>query len=209
MASNTAEDPTDASTPSSLARRVPIIRRPKPEDAVELARAALLAEERVEMGTIAAQLDVSEGTMYRWFGTREQLVERVLDQLAHEFFAITKAQARGTGDERVLDHVRRFMEATLAIKPIRTLVEREPRLALRVLLGEQGVLRHTLKQSLAEVIAETRPPAGAQALEGDLDLLVEVGVALNWPSFVFGEAPHIDHAIEIMRVILAARANAA
>ena len=113
------------------------------------------------MGTIAAQLDVSEGTMYRWFGTREQLVERVLDQLAHEFFAITKAQARGTGDERVLDHVRRFMEATLAIKPIRTLVEREPRLALRVLLGEQGVLRHTLKQSLAEVIAE---PAHRQEL---------------------------------------------
>jgi AcrR family transcriptional regulator len=207
MARTTAQEPTRATAPSRRARVDPVIRRPKPEDAVDLAREALLAEERVEMGTIAAQLGVSQGTIYRWFGTRERLIEQVLDQLARAFLEVSRAEAQGQGDELVLDFVRRFSEATLAVEPVQALVEREPQLALRVLLGDTGVLRATLKQALADVIAEACPPSRAHALEGDLDLLVEVGVALNWPSFVFGDAPHIDQALQIMRLVLAARAT--
>jgi len=191
-------------TEQGASRHEPIIRRPRPAHAVELARATFLASERVEMGALAGQLDISQATIYRWFGSRERLIEQVIDQIARDFLLATKAQAKGDGDERVLDFVRRFMETTASLEPVRAFVEREPQLALRLLLGEHGVLRSTLKQALAEMIAETRSAAAARALDADLDVLVEVGVALEWATFAIGDEPQIDHAIRIMRVMLAA-----
>jgi len=185
----------------------PIIRRPRPADAVDLAQAAFLAGERVEMATTAAQLDIAEATIYRWFGSRERLIEQVIDGIAREFIAATKARSQGEGDERVLNFARQFMEITVTLEPVRAFVEREPQLALRVLLGEAGVVRSTLRQALAEVIGETRPPEDAEALEAELDVLVEVGVALEWATFAIGDEPQIDHAIHIMRVLLAAHAT--
>jgi AcrR family transcriptional regulator len=182
----------------------PIIRRPRAGDAVEIARDTFLAGKRVEMGVIAAQLDVSQATIYRWLGSREQLIERVLDQIVGEFLASTKAAAQGEGNERVLDFVRRFMEATVSLEPVRAFVKREPQLALRVILGEAGVIRRSLRTALAEAVSETRSESAAAALDGDLDALVEVGVALEWATFAIGDKPQIDHAIRIMRVMLEA-----
>ena len=182
----------------------PVIRRPRRGDGLELARAAFLAGERVEMAAIAAQLDISQATIYRWFGSRERLLEQVIDAIAREFIAATRAETRGEGDERVLDFVRRFMEVTVTLEPVRAFVAREPQLALRLLLGEAGVVRRTLREALADVIAESRPAEQARALDDELDVLVEVGVALEWATFAIGDRPQIDHAIHIMRVMLAA-----
>ena len=185
----------------------PVIRRPRPADALELARATFLAGERVEMAAVAAQLDISQATIYRWLGSRERLIEQVLDAIAREFIATTKVAAVGDGDERVLDFVRRLMNATVALEPLRAFVEREPQLALRLLLGERGVMRRTLRAALAEIVAEISSPARAKAIDGDLDVLVEVGVALEWATFAIGDEPQIDHAVHIMRVMLAAHAE--
>jgi AcrR family transcriptional regulator len=182
----------------------PVIRRPRPSDGLDLARATFLAGERVEMGVIATQLDISQATVYRWFGSRERLIEQVLDAIAREFLAAAKDEAEGDGDERVLDFARRLMYVTVTLEPVRAFVEREPQLALRLMLGEKGAIRDTLREALAEVVAETRPPAAAVALDEELDVLVEVAVALEWATFAIGDEPQIDHAIHIMRLILAA-----
>lgn len=180
-----------------------IIRRPRPEHGLELAQATFLAGERVEMGTLATQLDVSQATVYRWFGSRERLIEQVIDRIAREFIAASKAEAAGKGDERVLDFARKFMEITVTLEPVRAFVAREPQLALRLLLGDAGVVRATLRETLGEIIAETRTPDEAKALEREIDVLVEVGVALEWATFAIGDEPKIDHAIHIMSTILA------
>jgi AcrR family transcriptional regulator len=187
--------------------RAPVIRRPRPADGLDLARVTFLAGERVEMATIASRLDVSQATVYRWFGSRERLIERVLDEIAREFLAAARAQARGDGDERVLDYARGLMTVTVTLEPVRAFVEREPQLSLRLLLGEKGVIRRTLREALAGVVAETRSAAAAQALEDELDVLVEVAVALEWATFAIGDEPQIDHAMHIMRLILASHAG--
>ena len=74
--------------------RAPVIRRPRPADGMDLARVTFLAGERVEMATIASRLDVSQATVYRWFGSRERLIERVLDEIAREFLTAARARAR-------------------------------------------------------------------------------------------------------------------
>ena len=185
----------------------PVIRRPRPTDGLKLARVTFLAGERVEMATIASQLDVSQATFYRWFGSRERLIEQVLDDIAREFLEAARAQARGDGDERVLDFARTLMTVTVTLEPVRAFVEREPQLSLRLLLGERGVVRRTLRDALAEVVAETRSPAAARALDDELDVLVGVAVALEWATFAIGDEPQIDHAMRIMRLILDSHAG--
>ena len=81
--------------PSQAEQPTPIFRRPTPQDALDLARAAFLAEERVEIGVLAAQLSISRVTLYRWFGTRDKLIEQLLVQLAGAFAAAAEAEARG------------------------------------------------------------------------------------------------------------------
>src|SRR5271163_1418476 len=108
--------------PSQAEQSTPIFRRPNPQDALDLARAAFLDEERVEIGVLATQLSISRVTLYRWFGTREKLLEQVLVRLAGDFVADGKAQAEGEGDERILDFTRRIMDATVQSHPLRSFI---------------------------------------------------------------------------------------
>ncbi|MBS1676340.1 MAG: hypothetical protein JST08_03040 [Actinobacteria bacterium] len=190
------------STPRS--QREPIIRRPRPEDALELARESFLAEERVELATLATQIDISQATLYRWFGSREQLIDQVLGLLTDEFTSTAAVEAEGEGDERVLDFIRRVMALTVGFAPVRNLVAKEPQLALRLLLGEGQAVHRGLVRALGECIAESRSPEQARALEGEIDTIVQVGTALEWATLVVGDEPRLDRVVEIARALLAA-----
>ncbi len=181
----------------------PLFRRPTREDALELARTAFLGETRVEIGVLAAQLSISRVTLYRWF-TREKLLEQVLVQLAGDFVAGAKAEAQGEGDERILDFTRRIMDATVHSHPLRSFVEREPQLALRLLIGQRGAIHDRIVQALTEVIAETHSPARAEALQHNVDVVVRVGTALQWGTLAIGEEPQTEDAVDILRVLLTA-----
>jgi AcrR family transcriptional regulator len=182
--------------------RIPIIRRPKPQDALDLAQATFLSGVRVEMGTLATQLGISQPTLYRWFGTREQLLERVLEAVTDEFLAAAIAEAEGEGNERVLDFVRRMMSATAAFQPALTFVAREPQLALRLVLAETGSVHRSLARALGTVIDKTRPQDQAQALGDKVDLAIRVCTGLQWASIAVGDDPQVEGAVEIVRALL-------
>src|SRR5271155_4353068 len=91
---------------------IPFFRRAGAQDVLDVAKATFLNGDRVDMGTLATQLATSRSTLYRWFGSREQLLEQVLVQLAIEFSASARAEAEGEGDELVIDFARRIMDAT-------------------------------------------------------------------------------------------------
>jgi len=74
---------------------IPVFRRAQPQDGLNIAKATFLNGDRVDMGTLATQLATSRSTLYRWFGSREQLLEAVLVELAEEFSAAARAEARG------------------------------------------------------------------------------------------------------------------
>jgi|HubBroStandDraft_6_1064221.scaffolds.fasta_scaffold176897_3 AcrR family transcriptional regulator len=182
----------------------PIFRRPTKQDALDIARAAFLDGARVEIGVLAAQLSLSRVTLYRWFGTREQLIEQVLVELAGEFVEIGKAQAAGDGDARVLDFTRHIMDATVSSQPLRSFVAREPQLALRLLIGQRGPVHNAVVEALTEVVAETYSPERAAALEHNIDVVVRVGTALQWATLAIGEEPQTEEAVEILRALLTA-----
>src|SRR2546428_3195536 len=57
-------------------------RRPTPLDAFRLARRKFLAAERIDMSALADELGVNRVTLYRWVGSREQLLVEVVWSLA-------------------------------------------------------------------------------------------------------------------------------
>jgi len=177
--------------------------RAKPADAVDLAIETLLSEARVDMQTLAAQLGVAPATLYRWFGSRGALLERAFEQLAREFSSHARAQAHGDGDERVCDYARNVMTASAAFEPMRCFVAREKELGLRLLLRREGAVHRVIADELLEVLAETRPLAQAQRLEGAAHVIVQVATSLVWATFMVGDEPRIDDAVEVVRVILA------
>ena len=195
---------TTQATGSELQK--PIFRRPTRQDALDFAREAFLDEARVELGVLATQLSISRATLYRWFGTRDQLIEQVLIGLADEFVAAGRASAEGEGDERILDFTRRIMEATVQSQPLRSFVQREPQLALRLLMGPGGAIHNSIAQALGEVVAETDSPERASALEHNIHVVVRVGTALQWGTLAIGEEPQTEEAVEILRVLLHAGA---
>jgi AcrR family transcriptional regulator len=184
---------------AGAAQPMPIFRRPTPEDALDLARMAFLDKERVEIGSLAAQLSISRVTLNRWFGTRDKLIERVLVQLAGAFAADAEAEAEGDGEERILDFLRRLMDATVNSHPLRGFVAREPQLALRLLSSERGAVHERIAQALADVVAQAYSPERAKALEHNIDVIVRLGTALQWGTITIGEEPQTDEAVEILR----------
>jgi AcrR family transcriptional regulator len=183
---------------------VPLFRRPTRQDALELAEAVFLNGERVDMQALASQLGVSRVTIFRWVGSREQLLEQVLDGLTSTFVATARAQAEGDGEDRVLDFVRRLMTATARFEPARRFVAREPQLALRLLLAEDGVVHQRLAEGLRHVLTDAGLAANPDQLKSFVDVLVQVGTALEWATLAIGDEPQIERTVEIGRALLQA-----
>ena len=177
-------------------------RRATPEDAYDLARATFLANERVDMQTMASQLGIGRATLHRWVQTRENLLDRVLGELAAGFFQASRDQAIGDPDDRLFETVRIILGLTATWEPLRGFIAREPELALRLLMGRRANVRTGLLAGFRELLAETLPEEADQ-LEGFATALVHVGLALAWPTLVAGDEPSSDEIVQIGRALLA------
>ncbi len=176
--------------------------RPGPGEALDAAGAMVYEGVRVDMGTLASRIGVGRATLYRWFGSREALLEQLVERFALAFLELARDRARGVGDARVLDIARHVMEATVEFEPARRFVAREPQLALRLLLGAGGAVHETLARALREALAETRTAAEMAALEEPIESMVQVAAALQWATFAIGDEPQIERAIEIIALML-------
>ena len=77
-------------------------RRPTPLDAFRLARRKFLSAERIDMSGLADELGVNRVTLYRWVGSREQLMVEVIWSLASRTLENVDRRTRATGGERIV-----------------------------------------------------------------------------------------------------------
>ena len=186
---------------------VPLFRRPTAKDALDLGRATFLANERVDMQALTARLGVARTTLHRWVGTRENLLDQVLGDLASGFWDLARAEARGSGEELVLDVLRRILGTTARFEPARGFVQREPQLSMRLLAGEGFSVRRRSLEQLSALVAEALPDE-ADRLDHFAEALVHVGSALEWSAIMAGDEPSPQRLVEVARaLLLAARAG--
>jgi AcrR family transcriptional regulator len=177
-------------------------RRPTREHAVALARSRFLAGERVEMNQLAAELDIGRTTLYRWVGEREQLIGEIFGGLVDEWLDVVEPHAKGTGVVRFLDVIRRFLEHAVDSAPLTNFTEREPALALRVLLDRDGqVARHT-GDAIRRLLKDADPTLELPA--ETVRAISMVATTLVWAYIATGQEPDIDGAITLTRTLLEA-----
>jgi AcrR family transcriptional regulator len=152
------------------------------------------------MGSLAADLDIGRTTLYRWVGEREELLDEVLGGLVDEWFALVEPEARGEGRDRVLDVVRRFLEYAAAFPPLSGFAEREPALALRLLLDRDGLVVERSQGAVREVLDRCEP--GLEVPDRFIEAIDLTSVGLVWANIAIGRPPDIDGAVDLTETLL-------
>ncbi|RNL79891.1 QsdR family transcriptional regulator [Nocardioides marmorisolisilvae] len=181
---------------------LPRLERATREHALQFARAQFERGERVDMQTLAAELGVGRTTLYRWFGDREQVISELFAGLTDEIFAEINARPGGGGIEAALDSIRRFMALTSSFEPLRDFAQREPALALRILVASHGLVQQRIRAGVTEALERNLPSRQLPLPPDIIDVLVQVGANLQWTPIVIGDPPEIERALHLGRSVL-------
>jgi AcrR family transcriptional regulator len=115
---------------------------------------------RVDVQAIAGELGLGRATIYRWFGSREELLGEVLVRAAEPLLESARAGARGKGGAMLLDTFDRFNRSLADAPALRRFVEREREAALRIITSGGGIVQPRMVAMIAGLI-EAEVAAGA------------------------------------------------
>jgi AcrR family transcriptional regulator len=182
-------------------------KRPSPLDAFVLARRKWVAGERLDIGQIAAELDVGRATVFRWVGTREQLYGHVLCELYTTAFRRIQRVAVGKGADLVADVTLRVLTVLFADKALRRFLDQDPEFALRVLTSKSSPVQGRAIELDATLLRELADKGEINPAL-DLDTLAYIIIRVS-ESFLYGDAisgrePNLAAAATAVRILVAA-----
>ena len=119
---------------------------------LDLALERYLRGERVEVLALANELGLARATIYRWFGSREELLGEVVLAAARPVLARARQQAEGEGAERLLDTFDRFNRALARSSALASFLENDRETALGVICSTDGVVTPGLANDIASLI---------------------------------------------------------
>jgi AcrR family transcriptional regulator len=174
------------------------------EDVLEAALYRYLRGRRVDVQEIAGELRLGRTTIYRWFGSREELIGEVLARAVEPLIDAARSEARGRGGPALLDTFDRLNRALADAPALRQFLQRERDAALRIITSSAGVVQPRMVARVTGLIEDEvragnyRPPVdpatlgyaivrlaeaflfndAAADVRGDVDRLREVEAAL-------------------------------
>ena len=180
-------------------------RRPTPLDAFRLARRKFLAAERIDMSALADELGVNRVTLYRWVGSREQLLVEVVWSLAQRTLEKIDRGVRVGGAERVVRIVTRFLTDVISNEGMRRWLADEGELAMRLLTRHDTDFQPRLIDAMEDILRE-ESDAGRLDLPVELHEVAYVIVRLiesyTYLDLITGERPEAQRAEPILRLLL-------
>src|SRR5205823_5153428 len=180
--------------------------RPTPAAAFHAARRMYLKGRRVDMQALAAELEISRATLYRWTGHREQLLADILWSLSDEVFERAKADnPEHTGVQRLLAIFRQHVGVLVAAEPLHIFLQQETHAALRILTSPDGGVQPRTLWKLADLYREEQA-SGAFRPRIDPNALAYAVVRVT-ESFIYNDAlltvePEVERAAAIAAVLL-------
>jgi len=179
--------------------------RPKALDAFRLARRKFLAGRRVEMSALADELGVNRATLYRWVGSREQLLVEIIWSLGERTLESIDAQVESKGSERIVQVVGRFLKAVISNAGMQRWLAEEGEYAMRLLTRHDTDFQPRLIGAIQELL-EREAAAGRLDLPADLHEVAYVIVRLiesyTYLDLITGERPEAGRAEPILRMLL-------
>ena len=149
------------------------------EEVLEVARARFLACERVDVQAIAAECGVGRATVYRWFGSREGLAAEAMIAVFEARVADARAAVGGRGAKALLDAIALIYGGVVTAPHLRSLVEREPEFARRLMTSSSGIVHPRIVGLIREMIdaeierGDYEPPVDPETLAYVLVRLAE------------------------------------
>jgi AcrR family transcriptional regulator len=114
------------------------------------------------MRAIAADLRVGRATLYRWFGSRQDLLGEVIARETEGYFAHVRARVGGRGAPALLETFDRINRGLVRATGLRRYVEQEREAALRTLTSSAGRVQPAAVGAVAAMIE-------AEAASGSYD----------------------------------------
>lgn len=177
-----------------------VFRRATRADAIELASSRLTRGERLDIQSLANDLGVNRSTVHRWVGDRDSLVGEAMRAPAEALWDQVLVRAEGDGVDGAVDTIRRYMTITSQQPGMVAFVEREPDVALRILMTPGTVAAEVVNAGLRRTVARFLPEADVS--DQTLAVINQVGTVLAWANIAAGRAPAIEQATSTIRTIL-------
>ena len=187
-----------------------LARRPTALDAFRIARRTFHAAERLDMSALADQVGVNRATLYRWVGSRDQLLTEIAWSRTMLTLDYLDAKTGATGAERIVQVVGGYIEEVNNDPGTRRWLSEEGESAMRLLTRRDPSRRESdfqpRLQGAIRTLLQEETDAGRLALPVDLDQLAYVLVRLI-ESYVYldlitGEQPQSEQAEPILRLLL-------
>jgi AcrR family transcriptional regulator len=141
---------------------------------------------RIDVVSIAAELGVGRASIYRWFGSREGLVNEVLVRTSRDLVAYARRRAEGAGAHRLLSTFGLINRGLARSRALRYFLREEQGFALRLVASGAGKVQPTMVGLIKEILDEEvgagryRPPTDTETLAYAIVRLAE--------SFLFNDA---------------------
>lgn len=178
------------------------------EQVLDRAAFLYLRGARVDVQALAAELGIGRVSIYRWFGSRDELLGEVIAKAAEPLLAEARASARGTGGQALLETFDRFNRALADSAALRQFVEREHHAALRVVVSGAGRVQARIVEMIAALITQ-EVEAGTYASPIDPDTLayaiVRLAEAFLFNDAVAGMRGDVERLIEVEAALLGLR----
>jgi hypothetical protein len=178
-----------------------------PADMFAAAVDAYLAGRRLDMQSLARCIGVGRATLYRHVGNREQLLDHVIWWRGRRMVASQLlATAQLSGVPRIAAVVAGALRAIERDRPLRTLIESEPDVALRILTGSRSLAGRGMTAALASLI-DTERSRGA--FDADLDTatlayaIIRISEGFLYADVIGDRAPGVGEAITVIEALLA------
>jgi AcrR family transcriptional regulator len=153
------------------------------------------------MGLLAEELAVNRVTLYRWVGSRDQLLVDVLWSLAEGVLADATAKAPPRGSERVVGTVVGFLDQVITAPGMQHFLATEGELALRLLTRADRGFQPRLIAAVRNLLVEEDLELPVE-LDELAFVIVRVIETYTYLDLITGEQPTADRAEPILRLLL-------
>ena len=159
------------------------------------------------MSGLAEDLGVSRVTLYRWVGSRDQLLVEVIWSLGRRTLDDIDADVTAAGPERIVQIVTRFLDAVITNPGMRRWLAEEGESAMRLLTRHDTGFQPRLIEAMHDLLVEE---TDADRLDLPVDLrevayvIVRLIESYTYLDLITGEQPDARRAEPILRLLLRA-----
>lgn len=167
-----------------------------------LARNTWLEGKRISFENLSKAVGVSRVTLYRWQGSREQLIEDIIWSFAKPALDRICNEVPGEGVMHTVEVLRRFMSAAGRFEPLRRFVQANPTTSVRMQTLNTATAHGRLIEATATHLMR-QESQGHMALTISArelaELIITTNCALLYGSIIRDEPPDdtIEHASTI------------